>query len=352
MPGQPNLLSLATAVPPFALDQNDVMARARRLFAKAGGDIERLLPVFANAGIEQRYSCVPMDWYSQEIGWRQRNALYLEHALNLIEQASVTCLEQAGLTAGDVDHIVVVSTSGIATPSLDARLMARLPFRSDVQRLPIFGLGCAGGTLGLARAAALARADPDATVLFLVVELCALNFRAGDHSKSNIVATALFGDGAAAALISAKPAPTAPALVAWGEHTWPDTLDIMGWNIEDDGLAVVFSRDIPAMVRQRYRGVTDDFLARTGTTRTDLAGFVCHPGGAKVISALESAMELPNGAMIQARQTLRDYGNMSAATVLFVLQRTLADCPPGRYLMSALGPGFTVGFLLIDVPNP
>ncbi len=352
MPAQPNLLSLATAVPSFALDQHDVMARARRLFAKAGGDIERLLPVFANAGIERRYSCVPMDWYGQEIGWRQRNALYLEHALDLIEQAAVKCLEQAGLSARDVDQIVVVSTSGIATPSLDARLMTRLPFRGDVQRLPIFGLGCAGGTLGLARAAALARADPEATVLFLVVELCALNFRAGDHSKSNIVATALFGDGAAAALISARPSSNAPGLVAWGEHTWPDTLDIMGWNIEDDGMAVLFSRDIPAMVRQRYRAVTDDFLARAGTTRADLAGYICHPGGAKVISALETAMELPNGAMTEARETLRDYGNMSAATVLFVLRRTLADCQPGRYLMSALGPGFTVGFLLLDVPSP
>ncbi|MHA1565099.1 MAG: type III polyketide synthase, partial [Alphaproteobacteria bacterium] len=252
-----------------------------------------------------------------------------------------------------IDQIVVVSTSGIATPSLDVQLMNRLPFRADVQRLPIFGLGCAGGTIGLARAAALAKADPAAIVLLLVVELCGLTFRAGDHSKSNIVATALFGDGAAAALISTKAATTrAPGLSAWGEHTWPDTLDLMGWHLEDDGFGVIFSRDIPAMVRQRYRAATDEFLIRVGIEHSDLAGYIFHPGGTKVIGALEAAMDLPTGAMSDARKILRQYGNMSAATVLFVLQRTLAACQPGQYLMSSLGPGFTAGFLLIDMPEP
>ncbi len=351
MPRPPSLLSVTTAVPPFVLEQEDVMARARILFAESGSDIERLLPVFANAGIARRYSCVPIDWYTQKTGWRERNALYLENALNLIEQAATQCLAQAGITAQQIDQIVVASTSGIATPSLDARLLARLPFRSDVRRLPIFGLGCAGGALGLARAAALAQADPDATVLFLVVELCALTFRSGDQSKSNIVATALFGDGAAAAVITARHVPGVPALVAWGEHTWPDTLDVMGWQLEDDGLKVVFSRDIPAMVRQRYRAASEEFLARSATAQGDLAGYVVHPGGAKVISALEETMGLPEGAMTHAREILRDYGNMSAATVLFVLQRTLETCRPGRYLMSALGPGFSAGFLLFDVPG-
>ena len=350
---QPNLLSIATAVPPFVLNQGEVMASARRIFPNAGTEIERLLPVFANAGVEQRFSCMPLDWYGQDIGWGERNALYLEHALDLLEEAATKCLRQADLSPDQVDQIVVVSTSGIATPSLDVHLMNRLPFRPDVQRLPIFGLGCGGGTLGLARAAALAKADPQAIVLFLVVELCGLTFRAGDHSNSNIVATALFGDGAAAALISNKTIVAgAPDLSVWGEHTWPDTLDIMGWNLEDDGLGIVFSRDIPAMVRQRYRSATDDFLTRAGTGHGDLAGYIFHPGGAKVVGALEAAMDLPVGAMSHAREILRQYGNMSAATVLFVLQRTLAACLPGQYLMSSLGPGFTAGFLLIDVPHP
>jgi alkylresorcinol/alkylpyrone synthase len=242
-----------------------------------------------------------------------------------------------------------VSTTGIATPSLDARLMELLPFRRDLQRLPVFGLGCAGGVTGLARAAALARATPGSKVLLLVVELCGLTFRAQDLTKSNIIATALFGDGAAAALLST--AGSGARVEGWGEHTWPQSLDVMGWEIKDDGLGVLFSRDIPTLVRDELRGATDRFLARHNLNRLDLAGYVCHPGGAKVLDALEDAFELPRGALAHARATLRDYGNMSAVTVLFVLERLLPARPrAGRYLMSALGPGFTASFALLEAP--
>jgi alkylresorcinol/alkylpyrone synthase len=216
-----------------------------------------------------------------------------------------------------------------------------------VRRLPIFGLGCAGGVLGLARAADLARAAPQSRVLFLVVELCALCFRHGDFTKSNLVATALFGDGATAAVISCD-AKSGAALGAGGEFTWPHSLDIMGWDVADDGLKAIFSRDIPALVQRDLRAAAEEFLRRHDLSVADIDYFVCHPGGAKVLDALEEAFGLAAGALGHARATLRDYGNMSAATVLFVLKRVLQSGARGRMLMSALGPGFTAGFQLIE----
>ena len=200
--------------------------------------------------------------------------------------------------------------------------------------------------LGLARAADLARAAPKSRVLFLVVELCALCFRHGDFTKSNLVATALFGDGATAAVISCDG--DGPALGQAGEFTWPQSLDIMGWDVADDGLKAIFSRDIPALVQRDLRAATEAFLRRHDLTVADIDYFVCHPGGAKVLDALEEAFGLAPGALGHARATLRDYGNMSAATVIFVLKRMLAAGVQGRMLMTALGPGFTAGFQLIE----
>ena len=192
---------------------------------EAGGT--RCCRCFLNAGIETRYSCVPLDWYERDHGWTDRNELYIEHSAALLEEAARRCLDRAGLSPGDVDGLVVASTTGVATPSLDALLMERMDLRRDILRLPIFGLGCCGGVMGLARTARLARAAPDEKLLFLVVEPCALTFRRNDRSKSNIVATALFGDGAAAALVGCEG--EGPGDRRLGEHTWPDTLDVMGW---------------------------------------------------------------------------------------------------------------------------
>lgn len=336
---------MTTAVPPIALRQEDVIARAAILFDRRTGELDRLLPAFRNTGIETRYSCVPLEWYERDHTWSERNRLYVENAIALLETATRSCLEQAGRSAADIDGIVVVSTTGLATPSLDALLLERLPFRRDILRLPIFGLGCAGGVLGLARAADLARAATGRRIVFLVVELCALTFRKCDQSKSNIIAAALFGDGAAAVLLDSAAA--GPAVTANGEYTWPKSLDVMGWHVEDDGLGVLFSRDIPALVRARLREAADRFLSRHDLTVADMDSFVCHPGGAKVIDALESAFSLRSGSMHAAREVLRDFGNMSAATVIFVLKRML-DPLSRRYLLSALGPGFTAGFLTLD----
>jgi alkylresorcinol/alkylpyrone synthase len=343
----PHLLAVATAVPKHELGQREVAQRARNVFDAVGvADLDRMVAVFGNAGIDTRYSTVPVDWYDRPHGWTERNALYLEHALDLIEEAARKCLARAKLDAQDIDAVVTVSTTGIATPSLDAMLMGRLALRSETRRLPVFGLGCAGGVIGFSRAADLARAAPQSRILFLVVELCALSFRRDDFSKSNLVATALFGDGAAAAIISCQG--QGPALLQGGEYTWPHSLDIMGWDVAEDGLKAIFSRDIPALVRRDLRDATKSFLSAQGMTLDAIEHFICHPGGAKVITALEEAFSLDDGKLAVARTVLRDYGNMSAATVLFVLDRTLREGAKGRMLMTALGPGFTAAFQLLD----
>jgi alkylresorcinol/alkylpyrone synthase len=350
LPNIPRLAAIATAVPSYALGQAEVSRRAALLYDQLGAeDFERMLPVFASAGIDTRYSCVPIEWYeTPRQGWTERNSLYLEHAATLLERAARDCLDRAGLAVRDVDAVVVVSTTGIATPSLDALLSNRMGMRPDVKRLPIFGLGCAGGVLGLARAADWARAMPGANILFLVVELCALSFRRNDTSKSNIVATALFGDGAAAAIVTSSGAGDGPAFGAGGEHLFPESLDIMGWDVGDDGLKAIFSRDIPQLVRREMRAATGLFLARHGLDLTDINRFICHPGGTKVISALEEAFGVAENTLSLERAVLRDYGNMSAATLLFVLERALKQKPRGKLLLTAMGPGFTAGFQLLQ----
>ncbi|MBV8373241.1 MAG: type III polyketide synthase [Candidatus Eremiobacteraeota bacterium] len=344
----PRVLTVATAVPPYLLDQDDVTRRISLALGPRSPEIVRLLPMFGNTGIGRRYSCVPIEWYEDTHDWPERNRIYLDSAIDLLENATRSALARTGLPADAVGAIVVVSTTGIATPSLDALLMERMGLRRTVQRLPIFGLGCAGGTIGLARAATLAAALPGELVLFLVVELCALSFRRDDFTKSNIVATALFGDGAAAALLSCDG--DGPAVVAGGEYTWPCSLDVMGWDVTGEGLKAIFSRDIPNLVTTQLHNVAVAFLAKQGLSLADVDRFICHPGGAKVIDALESAYELAPGTLADARDVLHDYGNMSAATVMFVLARSMAHGASGwkRALLSSLGPGFTAGFTLLE----
>lgn len=331
-------------MPPYRLEQEDVAKRVAHLFGD-NRDIARMLPVFANSGIGQRYSCVPLEWYSASHGWKERNALYTANAVVLLEKVTRELLDEARLSADAIDAIVCVSTTGIATPSLDALLMERMGLRRDVQRLPVVGLGCAGGVMGLTAAADLARARPGAIVLFLVVELCALNFRKDDLSKSNIVATALFGDGAAGALVTTEG--RGPALGPGGQHTWPDSLGVMGWDVEEDGLRAIFSTSIPGLIRDDMRGIIDRFLYRHDLARSGIDLFASHPGGAKVLEALADALEIEADALRESRETLHDFGNMSAATVLFVLARMPWREQRQRILLSAMGPGFTAAFQLL-----
>jgi len=335
----------AVAVPDHVLRQEDVEAHLEAFFpGKNPVALARLLSVFGNTGIKTRYSCVPPEWYEHPHGWAEKNRLYLEHATGLLERAAREAVERASLDLSQIDAVVAVSSTGIATPSLDALLIERLGLRRETRRLPLFGLGCAGGVIGLARAADMARLEPGSKVLLLVVELCGLTFRRRDISKSNVIAAALFGDGAAATVVSTT-GEGVLELGPSGEHTWPGSLDVMGWTVEEDGLGVIFSRDIPTLTRTDFAKAVRAFLARHDLTLADVDHFACHPGGAKVLDALEDVFDLPRGGLVAPRRVIRDFGNMSAVTVLFVLRELLATGATGRFLLSTLGPGFTAAFL-------
>jgi alkylresorcinol/alkylpyrone synthase len=342
----PTILSVATAVPRHRLAQAEIAGMASAVFDPERSEIEKLLPAFDHAEIATRYSSVPIAWFHQPHGWRERNALYIETATELLTATAEQALREADRKASDITAVIVVSTTGIATPSLDALLLNRVGLKPTVLRLPIFGLGCAGGVVGLGHAAALAR-TLDGDVLFLAVELCTITFRNTDMSRSNIIGTALFGDGAAGMVIG-RPGSPGLRLGPAGMRTWPGMLDVMGWTVEDDGLGVLFSRDIPGIVRLRMRAAAEEFLGGYGFTLRDISGLICHPGGVKVLEAMESAFDLPPGGLAEARSVLRDYGNMSAVTVLFVLKRMIENGLAGRHLMSALGPGFSAGFQILE----
>lgn len=343
---EPRLLGLATALPPHRFSQAEAKAAAAALFAGSFPDLDRLLPLYDNSGIEQRWSARPLAWHAMPQGFAARNAAFVETADGLLADTASRALDAAGLKVEQVDEVVTICTTGISTPSLEARLAERIGLRADVVRTPVFGLGCGGGVMGIGRAASLARARPGGVVLLLVIELCTFTFRPSDRSKANLVAGALFGDGAAALVIGTGG--TGPRIVATGEHRWPKSLDVMGWTVEDDGLGVLFSVRVPEVVRLHMREAAGSFLGRHGLALRDVERWICHPGGAKVVSALEEALSLPAEAMDDARIVLRDCGNMSAASVVFVLERALASPDWRRGLMTAMGPGFSASFALIE----
>ena len=343
------LLSLATALPPHIVRQDEAKATGRDLFRGRKALFDRLSGVFDNAGIDQRHTVAPIGWYGGDHGWKERNRVYLEAADALFLEAASKAIAGAGLQPADIDGVVTVSTTGIATPSLDARNGPALGLRHDVRRVPIFGLGCAGGVTGLAAAARFASAEPGSRWLFVTIETCSISIRLDSDDPAAIVATAIFGDGAAAAVVQAG-APGLATMAGSGERMWPDTLGIMGWRIEDPGFAVVFDRAIPPFIEAELTGALDAMLAEFGLERGAIDRFCCHPGGVKVIDAIEAALELPVGTLDAERDVLRDCGNMSAPTVLFVLERLLARGLPDRTLLTAFGPGFTCAGLLLERP--
>ncbi len=338
------LLSLATANPPYVFKQNDVLEAANRIFANKAMTFARLGSIFENTGILQRHSVCPMDWFDQSRGWKERNEIYIDGAEKLFAAVASQALDKAGLKPENIDTIVTVSSTGIATPTIEARVMAEMGFNPETRRVPVFGLGCAGGVSGLSIASRLAVGEPGSNVLLVVIELCTLAFRDDELTKSNIIASALFGDGAAAAVFSNKKQDAICQIEATGEHTWPETLDIMGWKVDDIGMGAIFDRSIPQLVRERLGPAVDGFLSNNHLTRADLDNLIFHPGGTKVLEALESTFELGQGALQSERKILASNGNMSAPTVLFVLNDQIEKGLQGRSLISALGPGFSSSF--------
>ena len=334
------LLSIATAVPPTVITQRDAATVAHETFSARIDDFERLVKVFESSGILKRHLVRPLEWYLKPLGWSERNAVYLEGACALFVDAATKALAEAGKTAADVDTVVTISSTGLATPGIDARVAEQMGFRADIERVPVFGLGCAGGVTGLGLGARLAQSRPGSCVLVVAVELCSVAFRMDKITKENIVATALFADGAAACVLQSDVAGFATVEMS-GQHTWPGTLDIMGWNVDDTGLGVIFDRAIPPYAEQHIAPAVSGILARAGLVPGNVNRFACHPGGAKVITALERALELDQGTLDHERAVLSEYGNMSAPTALFVLKRLADKGLPKRTLLTALGPGFT-----------
>jgi alkylresorcinol/alkylpyrone synthase len=341
-----SILSLATVTPPHILDQTTGAQVAEQLLGSAFDDFSRMRAVYGNAGIEFRQLARPVEWYTQPRSVVERTEVYLEVALDLFVEAAGKALAEAGVAADEVDAIVTVSSTGIATPSLEARAMGRMGFRSDVSRVPVFGLGCAGGVSGLGLAAKLALSGQGTTILFVTVELCSLALRTENVGKADIVSTALFGDGAAACIIRSGDAGFAQ-IIGSAETTWPDTLDIMGWQMEPAGLGVILNRAIPAFARKHFHGAIETMLAPQNLQIGDVDRFICHPGGAKVIDAIEAALALPQGSLNDEREVLRMHGNMSAPTALFVLDRARKQPLPPLSVMTALGPGFTASTLTL-----
>jgi alkylresorcinol/alkylpyrone synthase len=344
------LLSLATALPPFSVSQEEAKSHARAAFSGRRTLFDRLSGVFDNAGIARRHLVAPAEWYAQGHGWAERNRLYLESAEDLFVASARDAIRKAGLEPGDIDGIVSVSTTGIATPSLEARAAAALGFRPDVRRVPVFGLGCAGGVSGLALAGRLAAAEPNSRWLFVTVETCSISIRLDSDDPAAVVATALFADGAAAAVVGPARDGALARIGGSAERLWPDTLRIMGWQVDDPGLAVLFDRAIPPFIEAELAAALDSSLKAIGTTREAIGGYCLHPGGAKVIEAIETALQLDRGTLAAEREVLRDHGNMSAPTVLFVLDRLLRVGMPPSLLMTAFGPGFTCASLLLERP--
>jgi alkylresorcinol/alkylpyrone synthase len=341
------LLSLATASPPHDLRQDEVIEAAHQVFAGRFPQFERMAPVFAHAGVRRRQVAMPVEWYLQPRTWPERSAVYDEVALDLFCQASEGALAEADLTGGEVDMIVTVSSTGLSTPSLEARAMSRMGFRPDAVRVPVFGVGCAGGATGLGLAYRLAKAQPGARVLLVCVELCSMAFQFEKLTKADIISTAIFSDGAAACVVSSAGEGFA-TLTGAAEHTWPQTLDVMGWRIDANGLGVVLARDLPPFIGSEIKPAMEAMLTSQGLAIDDIDRFICHPGGMKVIEAMEGAFGLGQGALDHEREVLADHGNMSSPTVLFILDRARRVGLPERSVVTAMGPGFTASTVTLE----
>lgn len=341
------LHGLSTALPPHRLSQTDVKQRAAIIFREKYPQFDRLAKTFDSAGIDNRYSIVPIDWFEQDHGWTDRNAAFMRGATSLFIDAAQRALEKANWTAKDIDCVVTVCSTGIATPSLEAQAFKDMGFRKDITRIPVFGLGCAGGVSGLAAARSLAAGRPGQKVLLVVVETCSVSFRADRLQKADIIAAVLFGDGAAAACISTD-APTSGKVISLGDGhqvIWPNTLGIMGWDVDETGLGVVFDRSIPNFVTEEFAPASQGALTAAGLTHDQIDRYVCHPGGAKVVTAIEGALNLEDGSLNAERDTLQAAGNMSAPTVFFVMKSVLDAGVSGQMMACALGPGFSAAFL-------
>jgi alkylresorcinol/alkylpyrone synthase len=350
----PAIASTVTAVPPYSATQEEVKARLRNIIDLPGRRLDAAMELFDHAGVERRFSVEPIDRLGAPRTLSDMQDCYREHALGLGRKVARDALTRAGVAAAEIDLIVTTSCTGIMIPSLDAYLVDDLGLRPDVRRLPITELGCAAGASALARAHDFLVGFPGAHVLIVAVELPSLSMQRADLSPANLVATALFGDGAAAAVLAGGEAAHVGAgtvaILETLSHIWPRSTYALGFDLKDDGFHSVLSKDIPALLRSEIAGLVRTIAARRGLGREQLSSFVLHPGGRKILSFVEEELGLSRADVQPSWDVLRDYGNQSSASVLFVLQEWLTRRrpPPGTHgVLAAFGPGLTSEMLLL-----
>ncbi|GAA2403742.1 3-oxoacyl-[acyl-carrier-protein] synthase III C-terminal domain-containing protein [Streptomyces glaucosporus] len=346
------IAAVHSVLAPHRCSQREITDLVARLCLPEGADRRPLDRLHENTRVRFRHTALPLDAYAGLADFGAANDVFVSTAVELGAEAVSGALRAAGLSPRDVDLVMFASVTGLAVPSVDARLAGLLGLRPDVRRLPVFGLGCVAGAAGIARLHDHLRGRPDHVAVLLCVELCSLTFRRGDASPANLVACGLFGDGAAAAVLCGARRTTAagPVVVDTRAHLYPDTGHVMGWDVTGSGFRVVLDATVPDLVRKHLADDVDGLLADHGLTRRDVAFWVCHPGGPKVLDAVEESLGLPDGALEVTRRSLERIGNLSSASVLHVLRDTLARHPPGGGapgVLLAMGPGFCSEVVLL-----
>lgn len=346
------IASVGRALPDNYCDQATLIRTFRKHWAARLFNPNRFESLHRNVLVDGRHFALPIEAYEKIGSFTESNTAFIRIATDLGARAIQDGLQMAGLEPRDMDHLFFVSSTGIATPSIDALLVNRLNLRSDLKRTPIFGLGCVAGAAGVARAADYLRAYPDHIAVVLSVELCSLTLQRDDLSIANLIASGLFGDGAAAAVLTGgNRGASGPRVVTSRAFFYPHTEHVMGWNITSDGFRVVLSADVPQVVRENIRQNVDQFLSEQGIGAEQISSIICHPGGPKVLEAFQEALELTPDALSLAWDSLRKLGNLSSASVLMVLRETMerARSPEGIYsLMLAMGPGFCSELVLLQ----
>jgi alkylresorcinol/alkylpyrone synthase len=345
------IAGVARAFPENYYSQEVLSEALKKHWARRHFNLERLDQLHKNVLVDGRHLALPIDEYEALDSFTTANDAFIRVAVDVGARAIENVLRSCGLGTGEVNHLLFVSTTGVATPSVDARIVNRLGLREDIKRTPIFGLGCVAGAVGITRASDYLRSFPEEVVVLLSVELCSLTLQRRDLSIPNIIATGLFGDGAAAvALVGLEREARGPRFVASRSIFYPDTERVMGWDITTDGFAVVLSAEIPTLVKREMRRDVDSFLESQGLTLGDIEVFVCHPGGPRILEAFQEALGVPQEALQLTWETLKRVGNLSSASVLLVLEDTLKTKTPrpGAYgLLMAMGPGFCTELILL-----
>jgi alkylresorcinol/alkylpyrone synthase len=347
----PRILAAEQALPPHFVDQETLLAAFRAAWGQKHFNLDRLEQLHRSVRVGGRHLALPLEEYPALESFAARNAAWIRVAVEVGEQAVRKALLAADLAPAQVDHLFFVTVTGIATPSIDALLVDRLGLRTDVKRVPIFGLGCVAGAAGISRASDVLRGAASETAVLLAVELCSLTLQREDLSIPNIIASGLFGDGAAAVVLDGGARRRGPRVAATRSVFYPGTERAMGWDIVDSGFKVVLSPQVPQLVREHLRGDVDAFLSDRGLRRADITHFICHSGGPKVLEAFEEALEVPRASLQRSWDSLQSAGNLSSASVLFVLADLLAsgEARQGdKGLLLAMGPGFCSELVLLE----